>query len=76
MAKKSTDKTLSGSQLTVATNDPVHAFAIDERMKQLGRSARYLKELSKITKEKNLPGEWATPEQRSRAALNALGKYF
>jgi hypothetical protein len=33
------------------------AIAIDERMKQLGRSARYLKELSKITKEKNLPSE-------------------
>ena len=55
-------------------NDPTQAYAIDERMKQLGRSARYLKELSKITKEKNLPSEWATPEQRSRAALKVLGK--
>lgn len=55
-------------------NDPTQAYAIDERMKQLGRSERYLKELSKITKEKNLPSEWATPEQRSRAALKVLGK--
>jgi len=55
-------------------NDPVQAYAIDERMKQLGRSARYLKELSRITKAKNLPSEWATPEQRSRAALIVLRK--
>jgi hypothetical protein len=44
-------------------------------MKELGRLERYDKELSKITKAKNLPPEWATPEQRSRAALKALGKY-
>ena len=56
------------------SNDPVHAVAIDERMKQLGRSARYLKELGRITKATNLPSEWATPEQRSRAAIKALGK--
>ena len=56
------------------STDPVHAYTIDERMKQLGRSERYIKELSRITKGKNLPHEWATPEQRSRAALKALGK--
>src|ERR671915_565707 len=28
------------------SSDPVHAYAIDERLKQLGRSERYLKELS------------------------------
>jgi hypothetical protein len=39
----------------------------------LGRLERYDKELSKITKAKNLPPEWATPGQRSRAALKALG---
>jgi hypothetical protein len=55
-------------------NDPIQAYAIDERMKQLGRSAQYIKELSRVTKAKNLPSEWATPEQRSRAALKALGK--
>jgi hypothetical protein len=31
-------------------NDPVQAYAIVERMKQLGRSERYIKELSKVTK--------------------------
>jgi hypothetical protein len=43
-------------------------------MKQLGRAERYLKELSRLIRAKNLPAEWATPEQRARAALKALGK--
>jgi hypothetical protein len=55
-------------------SDRRQAYVIDERMKQLGRSARYLSNLSRITKAQNLPSEWATPEQRIRAALKALGK--
>jgi len=43
-------------------------------MKELGCLERYDKELSKMTKAQNLPPEWATPEQRSRAALKALGR--
>jgi hypothetical protein len=43
-------------------------------MKKLGRLEWYDKELSKMTKAKNLPPEWATPKHRSRAALKALGK--
>jgi hypothetical protein len=58
---------------TYAT-DPLHAYAIDERMKQLGRWDRYDKELSRITKTQHLPRDWATPEQRSRAATKAVGK--
>jgi hypothetical protein len=54
-------------------NDQRHAYVIDDRMKQLGRSERYLKELAKISKPHNLPPEWATAEQRSRAALKAIG---
>jgi hypothetical protein len=53
-------------------HDVVQAFAIDERMKQLGRMERYLKELARLTKAENLPLEWATPEHRSRAALTVL----
>ena len=53
--------------------DQRHAYAIDDQMKKLGRLERYNKELLKITKAQNLPPEWATPEQRSRAALKALG---
>jgi hypothetical protein len=44
-------------------------LAIGERMKELGRWDRYTKELSRITKAKNLPVEWAAPEQRCQAAL-------
>ena len=55
-------------------NDPVQSYAIDERMKQLGRADRYLRELSKITKANKLPLEWATAEQRSEAAIKVLGK--
>ena len=56
------------------STDPVHAYAIDERMKQLGRWERYERELSRVTKAENLPTEWATPEQRSRVAIRAMGK--
>jgi hypothetical protein len=55
-------------------SDPVHAYAIDERMKQLGHSEQYLKELAKITKANSLPPEWATSEQRSKAAIKVMGK--
>ena len=43
-------------------------------MKKLGQLELYNKQLAKITKANNLPPEWATPEQRSKAALKALGK--
>jgi hypothetical protein len=54
--------------------DPRQAYALDERMKQLGRSKRYEAELSRLTRAKKIPTQWATPEQRVRAALKALGK--
>jgi hypothetical protein len=37
------------------STDPVNAYAIDERMKQLGRSEQYAKELSRLAKAKNIP---------------------
>ena len=52
------------------------AYAIDERMKDLGRWDRYIKELSRITKSKNLPPDWATPEQRCQAALKVNGGHL
>jgi len=54
--------------------DTGQAFAIDERMKQLGRSEHYVKELARLTKAARLPAGWATPEQRCKAALKALRK--
>ena len=44
-------------------------------MKQLGRIDRYQNELSKITSSKKLPSDWASPDQRCRAAIRAVGQY-
>jgi len=52
--------------------DQRFADAIDDRMEELGRRERYLKELSQLTRSQQLPAEWAAPEQRCRAALKAL----
>ena len=57
-------------------NDQRQAYAIDERMKALGRWDRYQKALATITNGKNLPAEWATAEQRCQAALRVLGKHL
>jgi hypothetical protein len=62
------------SKVPAYSTDPVQAYLIDQRMEQLGRSERYLKELARLTRAKDLPAGWATPEQRARAALKALGK--
>src|SRR6516164_1382106 len=57
------------------STNPLHSYPIEERMKQLGRLDRYQKELSKITQATNIPSEWASPDQRCRAAINAMGQY-
>jgi hypothetical protein len=57
------------------STSPLHAYAIEERMKQLGVLERYHKELSKITRSKNIPADWASPDQRCRAAIKAVGQY-
>jgi hypothetical protein len=56
------------------SSDPVQGYVIDERMKQLGRSEQYAKELSRIAKAKKIPVEWASPDQRCRAAIKAARK--
>jgi hypothetical protein len=55
--------------------NPLHAYTIEDRMKQLGRLDRYQKELAKITRAKDIPTDWATPDQRCRAAIKAVGQY-
>ena len=37
--------------------NPLHAYAIEERMEQLGRLDQYLRELFRITRTKNMPFE-------------------
>ena len=57
------------------STNPVHAYPIEERMKQLGRLDQFQKELSKITRSKHIPSDWASPDQRCRAAIKAMGQY-
>ena len=52
--------------------NPADAYLIDERIKQLGLSQRYIRELTKITHAKKVPVEWASPDQRCRAALKVV----
>ena len=54
------------------STNPVDAYAIEPRMKQLGLLNGYNKELSKMTHAKSIPVEWATPEQRCRAAIKTV----
>ena len=63
------------SKVPYYSTNPVHAYPIEERMKQVGRLDRYQKELSKITHAKNIPFDWASPDQQCRAAIKAMGQY-
>ena len=63
------------SKVPYYSTNPVHVYPIEDRMKQLGRLDRYQKELAKITRSKNIPSEWASPDQRCRAAIKAVGQY-
>jgi hypothetical protein len=56
------------------STNPLHSYSVENRMKQLGRLDRYQKELAKITRSKNIPSDWATPDQRCRAAIKAVGQ--
>jgi hypothetical protein len=55
------------------STNPVHAYPIEEHMKRPGLLNGYNKELSKITQAKGIPSEWASPEQRCRAAIKTVG---
>jgi hypothetical protein len=57
------------------STNPLHSYSVENRMKQLRRLDRYEKELSKITRSKNIPSDWASPDQRCRAAIKAVGHY-
>ena len=51
------------------------AYSIEGRMDQLGRLDRYLRQLFRITHANNIPSNWASPDQRCRAAIKAMGQY-
>jgi hypothetical protein len=58
------------------STNPLHSYSVENRMKQLGRLDRYQKELAKITRSKNIPSDWASPDERCRAAIKAVGQYW
>jgi hypothetical protein len=49
------NRALALAKVPPYSTNPLHAYAIEERMKQLGRLDRYQKELSKITSSNNIP---------------------
>jgi hypothetical protein len=57
------------------STNPLHSYSVENRMKQLGRLDRFQKELAKITRSKNIPSDWASPDQRCRAGIKAVGQY-
>jgi hypothetical protein len=57
------------------STNPLHSYLVEDGMKQLGRLDRYDKELSKLTRSKSIPSDWASPDQRCRAAIKAVGQY-
>jgi hypothetical protein len=54
-----------------ATHDPK---VRDELSRLSIEQDKLVKELSRITRAKKMPADWAPPEQRAKAALKALGK--
>ena len=54
------------------SSEPGLAYDVEERIKELGLFERYTKELSKIVRTKGIPADWASPDQRCRAALKTV----
>ena len=52
-----------------------HAYDIEDQLKRLGRFDQYWKELQRYARSTSIPSFWATPEQRCRAAIKAVGQY-
>jgi hypothetical protein len=57
------------------TTNFLNGYSIEGRMEQLGRLDRYLRQLFRITHANNIPSSWASPDQRCRAAIRAMGQY-
>src|ERR1043166_4543964 len=54
------------------STEPGLASEVEERIKELGLFERYTKELSNIVRTKGIPADWASPDQRCRAALKTV----
>jgi hypothetical protein len=54
------------------STDPVESAAIEAKMKELGLLQKYLNEVGRIAHAKGVPAEWATADQRCRAAIKTV----
>jgi hypothetical protein len=65
------------AKIPTYSTETLHAYSIEERMEQLGRLDRYLRQLFRITHANNIPSKWAPPinvvEQRSKLWDNTVG---
>jgi hypothetical protein len=57
------------AEVRLYSTNPVESAAIEARMKELGLLQKYLNELGKVAHAKGVPAEWATADQRCRAAI-------
>ena len=72
--KQEKGRAMANRKVPAYSTDAGQEYAIDERMKKLGRLERYNKELFEITNAQNLPPEWATPEQKRCVKSEKYGR--
>jgi hypothetical protein len=60
------------TQVRRYSTDALESAAVEARMRELGIMPKYLNELKKIAHAKGVPAEWASPDQRCRAALRSV----
>jgi hypothetical protein len=62
------------------STNPLDSYSIEQRMKQLARSEKYLRELSELTSAKNVPLNGRhlinVAEQRSKLWDNVVGSFL
>ena len=63
------------AKIPTYSTETLYANLIEDQMEQLGRLDRYLRQLFRITHANNIPSAWASPDQRCRAAIKAMGQY-
>ena len=54
------------------STDSFESAAVEARTKELGILPKYLNELKKIAHADGIPADWASPEQRCRAAIKSV----
>jgi hypothetical protein len=60
------------TQVRRYSTDALESAAVEARMRELGILPKYLSELKKIAHANGIPADWASPDQRCRAALRSV----